>query len=155
MTSHTAMDLDQYLRLLEAYGADFERWPAEQRSSAERLVLQSEQARQARREAEVLDALLDQSSSPEPSDILRARVLGIPGQHHLSRTKSAPSSLGRAIAPALGLAAAALLGIAVGRFAYDPPAEQLRTTAVEMTSEDWNELTELAFATDLESEDWP
>jgi hypothetical protein len=59
------------------------------------------------------------------------------------------------LAPAAGLAAAALLGIAAGNFAYEPSTDPQSVGAAEMTSEDWDELTELAFASNLESEQWP
>jgi hypothetical protein len=155
MTRYPQMKLDRYLQLLEAYGADLKRWPPEDRPGAERLFEASEQARRAHREARALDGLLDQVLSAEPSDILKARIHRIPELAHRPGVRTASSSLRRIFAPMVGLAAAALLGIAVGSFAYEPPVGQQSVGTAEMTSEDWDELTELAFASNLDSEELP
>ena len=154
MTIHPQMDWHRYLLLLDAYGADFERWPPGDRPAAEELHAASEAARQTRREAQALDRLLDQSPSAEPSDVLKARIHRIPDLAPRPSHGTAPSTLRRTLAPWLALAAAALLGIATGSF-VEPSAEQPSASAAAMTSEDWDALTELAFASDLESEQWP
>ena len=153
MTPHPDMPFERYLELLDAYGANFDRWPAQERCAAERLVLESEQARQARRDAEGLDQLLAQAPSVEPSDILRARVADIPNHDRPRGIRR--SRWVRTVGPKLALAAAALLGIAAGTFSYESPRAEVSADATDMTTEDWEQLTELAFATHLDSEEWP
>lgn len=154
MTPQRDKPFERYLELLDVYGADFERWPVEERAAAEQLVLESEEARSARREAEGLDELLDQAPAVDPSDILKARVHDIPNRVRPAGTRQRSGWL-RRLGPTLALAAAALLGVAAGNLTYDSPGERVSVDPAEMTSEDWEELTELAFATHLDSEDWP
>jgi hypothetical protein len=154
MTTQRPMDHQRYLELLQSYGANFERWPTEERAAARRLWLASRDAQQARREAEALDQWLDQSPALEPSEELKARILEIPERHHaLHPLFWWPFAT--VLRPTLAFAAAALLGIATGSVAYQTPQSNTDDSAVAMTSEDWNELTELAFAAHLDSEEWP
>ncbi|WP_298722570.1 hypothetical protein [uncultured Ferrovibrio sp.] len=70
------MNLDRFAILIEAYGTDPRRWPADERAAAQALLAASTEAQRLLREAEALDALL---SSPlpaiEPSAALRARIM--------------------------------------------------------------------------------
>jgi hypothetical protein len=155
MTTHRDMGWERYLQLLEAYGADWDRWPANERTAAERLVLASEAARLAREQARALDELLDQAPSVEASNDLGARIHEIPRRAAQSGSPVPRRGWFGTVASGFALAAAALLGIAAGSFAYEPALEEVTATEAEMTAEDWDELTELAFAADLEGEDWP
>lgn len=157
MTSHRDLPFKRYLELLDTYGADLERWPAEERTPAKKLIVESAPARQARQEAETLDRLLNRAFSIEPSDVLKARIRAIPEGGRSSGASERPGFV-RILGPALALAAAALLGIAAGSLAYGLPGQDVdakRISGDDMTSDDWEELTDLAFAANLDSEDWP
>jgi hypothetical protein len=62
-------------QLLDAYGAAAERWPADERRAAERLLARSAAARARWQEAAALDRLLDAVPAATPSATLTARVL--------------------------------------------------------------------------------
>ncbi len=76
--------LARLAELLEAYGADPARWPAEEREAALALLALSPEARRRRDEAARLDALLDRVAA-EPGDVptaspaLRERVVAAAG----------------------------------------------------------------------------
>lgn len=76
------MNLDRFAILIEAYGTDPRRWPADERAAAQALLAASAEAQRLLREASPLDALL--SSPPpviEPSAMLRARILAQVAPH--------------------------------------------------------------------------
>lgn len=54
------MTLDDFTRLLDTYGADLRRWPAQERVAAGRLIATSERARRLQADAQKLDQLLAQ-----------------------------------------------------------------------------------------------
>ena len=56
------MNTQDFMRLLEIYGADLDRWPATERAEALRLVEDSEPARLAIAEAHAVDRLLIQAA---------------------------------------------------------------------------------------------
>ena len=58
------MGLDRFRELMEAYGADPQRWPANERAGAETLLAQNADAVTLRRRAASLDALLDSATVP-------------------------------------------------------------------------------------------
>ncbi len=69
-------DLTRLERVLEAYGAEPERWPADERAGLEALLAQSGRARDLRDAAARLDALLDAAGDvPPPGPELADRVL--------------------------------------------------------------------------------
>ncbi len=71
------MNLERFTELLDAYGADLDRWPANEQIAATALLTDRPDARQAQRRAAAVDTLLLRTSLPdlEPSDALRQRVL--------------------------------------------------------------------------------
>src|SRR5262245_13525280 len=69
------MTLQQLQQLLDAYGANPERWPAEERATALALLAHSTAARAQRNEAARLDALLDLAPVALPSAELAAQIL--------------------------------------------------------------------------------
>ncbi|MEY4580322.1 MAG: hypothetical protein RL701_5025 [Pseudomonadota bacterium] len=75
------VDLARFAQLLDAYGADTERWPEAERASAMQLLTVDEQARTLQRQALEFDALLDAAPAFEAAPSLRARVLEIPIRH--------------------------------------------------------------------------
>lgn len=75
MTSSAPMPLARLRALVDAYGANPDRWPADERAAAERLLSTSPEARRYRDAAAGLDALLDLAREPEPPVALRERIL--------------------------------------------------------------------------------
>lgn len=72
------MTLTRLRELVDAYGADPQRWPASERGPAEQLIRQDAEAARALAEAEPLDAWLNTYEVLEPPARLRARVLEVP-----------------------------------------------------------------------------
>lgn len=105
MRKEDPMDRERFVELLDAYGADFDRWPADVRAVGAAYA-QAPAAAALITEARALDLVLDAArGSDEPSPALAARVLA-----------SAP----RAQRPAFdrramfALAACAVFGVALG-----------------------------------------
>lgn len=91
------MSLERFRKLLDCYGAESARWPAEEREAALLLAEASKEARRLREDARRLDFFLDRSVSPRPSAELIGRVMsGIP-----SRRASSEKRWGSGIAAAL------------------------------------------------------
>jgi hypothetical protein len=62
--SNTGMSLADFERLLEVYGGDRTRWPAEERAAAAQLAVRDEKARRVLAEAEALDRVLERAPLP-------------------------------------------------------------------------------------------
>jgi len=62
--SNTGMTLAEFARLLDVYGGDRTRWPAEARAAAAHLVARDAGARRLLAEAEALDRLLERAPLP-------------------------------------------------------------------------------------------
>lgn len=76
MTKEERMDRERFAGLVEAYGADFRRWPAETRASAAAFAAQDADASALMAEARALDATLDVVRDVEPpTEGLAARIL--------------------------------------------------------------------------------
>ncbi len=71
----SVMTLQRLQQLLEAYGANPERWPLEERAAAVALLARSTEARAKQAEAARLDTLLDLAPVVQPSEELAARIL--------------------------------------------------------------------------------
>ncbi len=110
------MDLARLLELLDAYGADPRRWPAGERAAAEALIAESAEAANLREDAAALDMLMDLSAAPAPSPELMVQVLAA---REPSGWLSVLWPFGPAWQPATAMAAAAVLGIAIGIAAPD------------------------------------
>lgn len=114
------VDLDRFLELVDAYGAEPGRWPERERAGALALLATSPEARAACREAAKLDGLLDELPAYRPSAVVAARILATVPAAQVRRGGPLTAfwrSLwpsGPIWRPAGGLAAAALLGLAVG-----------------------------------------
>jgi len=63
-TSSTSMTLADFERLLDVYGGDRTRWPAEARAAAAQLVARDAKARRTLAEAESLDRVLERAPLP-------------------------------------------------------------------------------------------
>jgi hypothetical protein len=99
------MDRERFNHLLEAYGGDFRRWPAEERAGAAVFVAQDVEATAALKEAQALDRVFDQANA-EPGDTsqLAARILA-------QAPRAQPWLDRRAM---LALAACAVFGVVLG-----------------------------------------
>lgn len=111
-----AMDRERFLHLLEAYGGDLRRWPAETRAPAAAYAAQDAEAAAALAEARALDRALDAGRhGAEPSAALAARVLA-----------QAPRAAALDRRALFALAACAVFGIVIGYsggLLAPPPAE--------------------------------
>lgn len=94
------MNAERLSAILETYGADPKRWPAEERAAAEALLATGVGA-EALAEARALDALLAEDDAGAPSDLLMARL-----------KRAAPRAVSWRAAGAL--AACAVLGLVLG-----------------------------------------
>ncbi len=101
------MDLQRFRWLLDAYGADLERWPEAERDAARALLIRSPEAAEARRETAELDRLMWQPG-PAPSTASIERVV--------ARVAAAAGGVRRtALWPQVALLAGmAVLGFAAG-----------------------------------------
>jgi hypothetical protein len=97
------MNETRLLELVDAYGADPERWPAGERAAALASLARSGAARAALAEATELDRLLDVAPAPAPTPDLATRVLA----RAPTAAVRVPRPLRRFIATALPVAAAA------------------------------------------------
>lgn len=154
MSQHTNMDLEHFTALLDTHGANLGRWPADSQISAKRFLLGSPLAQRAHAEAVALDALLDRIPSVELSPALHARVLEIPIRHGDGRENVVWWPFQSFWRPALAMAAAAALGLATGQLTRTD-ATSLSDSSASLTSEDWESLSDLAFATPIDAEDSP
>ncbi len=114
------MTLDQFLKMLDLYGADLTRWPAAKRAAAADLVSRSAEARRALDEAGEFDRLLDLVDDPvRPDQIERslAGALARIGRPAPRRTFAAALAFWAPRATAL--AAAAVVGFVVGSAVLD------------------------------------
>lgn len=96
------MDAERFAALVAAYGAEPDRWPEGERAQALRFRLADPQAALPILDAErALDALLASAPAPEPQARLVSAIL--------AQAPRRPS-----LAPAVSLAACALLGVTLG-----------------------------------------
>jgi hypothetical protein len=110
--THAPLTLQRFLELVEAYGGELSRWPAAEREAAAALVRVSEPARAALAAEAELDQVLTRFASPDLSPALARRLNEIPIR--APQAKRARWPFQRVWAPALGWAAAAALGVALG-----------------------------------------
>ena len=100
--------LARFEGLLDAYGAEPRRWPADRRAAAEALLARSSEARALQAAARRLDALLDAApAEPAPAHLIGRVIAAAP----------APRRTGRFagwLKPAAGIAFAAVLGLGLG-----------------------------------------
>ena len=111
--NHAPLTQSRFQALLEAYGARPEHWPEGERSAAIELLETSESARILAREQHALDAWLSLSIVPAIPTELIQRLHAIPerqGKLLLARRLRVRAFL----VPALGWAAAAVVGIWLG-----------------------------------------
>ena len=113
-TPGAPMTLTRLRALLDAYGANAERWPPAERERAVALLAESSQARALQAATARMDALLDTVAAPQPSpELVRRALAGAPMPRRL-RPRAGPRRL-MAVAAVLAAAAAVLIWLLPGR----------------------------------------
>lgn len=145
------LSLERFQRLLAAYGARRELWPAAERPAAEGLLEMSSEARALLSREEDLDTGLTALAAltPELSAGLSRKLAEIPLR---SARKSWAWPFGRVWVPAAAWAAAAMFGIAIGTLTSEsqPATSELALETAQSQSEELvvdaanDEMTELA-----------
>jgi len=119
MDDRPQMSPERLRALLDAYGANPERWPPQEREAARTLLAQSPEARRWQDAGAQLDALLDRAPASIASPVLLERIVAAlpePGNTEVS-TRVAPARrrrharVWRYAGAALPLAAAAALAL--------------------------------------------
>ena len=139
---------DRFRALVETYGANPDRWPADERHAMGDPFAESGDPRAWLSEQRRLDEALDGAGDIVPSPTLLRRVAEIP----LRQPAASPAWMGWPLgrlrnALALGAAVAAM-GVGVGITMPDLGAE-------DDGSSDWDELSSLAFGVDMSEEALP
>ncbi len=119
MNSKREVTVSRFGEILDAYGAEPQRWPVAEREAALALLARSAPARQQQASAAALDAFLDRADVPAPSADLKSRALAAgaantakAGQAHATEGRPKIVSRrpwGQALGMAAPLAAAAML----------------------------------------------
>jgi hypothetical protein len=122
-----SMSMDEFDRLLGAWGADPRRWPDDRRKDAEALLSGSDAARQRLAEEQAFDTLLAHPPAAVPSDALVEAVMAIPRTARQERRAGRGWSLNlfAALPRFAGLAAAAVLGFYIGTTSLFEPAQSM------------------------------
>lgn len=162
------MTLERLREIVEAYGASPARWPQAERSMAEALASSSEEARTLVAEAARFDALLDMAPAEAPSAALTERLMAArpravtplaPVQHEAGKgflrgLFDAIWPYGSAVFPAGTLAAALVMGVALGS-ASDISLSVSGTAVTASTETETGEgLIALAMADQAWPEEW-
>ena len=112
------MGLDRFRELLEAYGAEPRRWPANERAMAQALLGENPQARDIRAKAATIDALLDRNAPLAPpiidAEILIGQITDKPQAQVLAFRPTRRPATGSFWLKVGSLAAAAMIGFLVG-----------------------------------------
>jgi hypothetical protein len=139
MTSRS-MSPERLRALLEAYGANFERWPEDEVEAARTLLELSEPLRALVREQAELDRYLSELDLSALPPELERRLLAIPERSPRARPSWPFSSLW---APAVGWAAAAVLGLLLGVLSAE---EEAREAAAQLEDSELVALSTGAFS---------
>ncbi len=158
MKGTSPMDLARFEQLLDQHGADVARFPERERSAASALLAADPRARRLLAQAEALERGLQSMTTPEPSAALRRAVAEIPLRH----PQPAPAAAAFGWLPlrsAWALAASAALMLALGALSGALASDldlslQAEATQLALEPEDdaLTELSELAFAAELDEE---
>lgn len=100
--------------LIEAYGADESRWPADERAAAAAISRGCPKLQALLSQAETVDAFLAELPEPIPSPALRVALKEIPEHRALHDWLAVLWPFGAIWRPAAGLAMALVVGIFVG-----------------------------------------
>jgi hypothetical protein len=112
------MGLDRFRELLDAYGAEPRRWPANERAMAEALFAQNPRARDLRAKAATIDALLDRTAPLAPpiidAEILIGQITAMPQSQVVAFRPAQRPAAGNFWLKVGSLAAAAVIGFLLG-----------------------------------------
>lgn len=122
---NTRMTLERFAEIVDAYGASPDRWPADERASAEALMAEAPAARVLVAEAARLDLMLDGAPVEAPSTALVERLMAArpraavptpaPQKRKIFRGLiEAVWPYGSPAVPTGALAASIMLGVALG-----------------------------------------
>jgi len=144
-TKQPELSLDRFSALVEAYGADFDRFPPSERAQARALALRSRDAQRLLEAARAFDGLLASARDNLPTVALESVLDRIPERYTQERRgvrllpfRSRPQA-------ALAAAAAVLLGLLSGQLAGDGGSEPFSNVdTVEQA-----DIASLTFADDL------
>jgi hypothetical protein len=132
------MTMEEFTSLLDAWGADSSRWPADRRAEADALLARSDEARRLLADEAAFDALLAAAPALAPNTALLDSVMAIPAGNRQER-KAGRWRFG--FAPALprfaGLAAAALLGFYIGTTSLFQPAQSMAADSETVNISDY------------------
>jgi hypothetical protein len=104
MKEGRTMDRERFEHLLDAYGADFRRWPVDERAPGEAYAAESAAAAALLAEARALDGALSLAGDAPDASALVARILtSVPRRRAGFDTRAA-----------LALAACAVFGVVLG-----------------------------------------
>lgn len=141
-TREPELSMERFEALVEAYGADLERFPKLERAGARALVVRSSEARRMLEAARALDQLLASARADlplAPSARLRAQLASIPDRHPAASARERASVLPFRTRTRAWLAAAAALALGV-----------LSSRATEdVSDEEPGDVSDVAFADDL------
>ncbi|HMJ12821.1 MAG TPA: hypothetical protein VK524_15470 [Polyangiaceae bacterium] len=143
------LTLAEFHRLVAAYGADFQRWPAETRESARALLAVSAEARELASSEATLDEVLQHYDLPALDPAIERRLNEIP-LRTARRSRFRASSLW---APALAWTMAALFGVWLG--STYPDVQATEEPAVGSSAVNDDGLLELASGAFIELEEEP
>lgn len=104
---------ERFYRLLDAYGAHPERWPAADRAAAVRCLVDSDAARAAWRDADALDSSLDLLPGDAASPALASRVAALAAAPAPRTSRTVAGFVWRCIPYAAAAAIALIVGLAL------------------------------------------
>lgn len=141
----SAMNQARFSELLDAYGADLERWPAPERGPAQAWLSASPESRSLRLQAALLDDALDQYTLAPPAAALRQYLLGAAVVPRQRSWRESLAELWRDLggwhlaAPAFAasLALGAVLPLMLDESAVDLPDEDLIAAVQLMDELEW------------------
>jgi hypothetical protein len=152
-TKRPELSLERFSALVEAYGADFDRFPLHERSAAKALLLRSREAQQLLSAAQAFDGILAAARENLATPELEARLDDIPQRFVQERARPRLLPFRSRQQTVLAAAAAVLLGLVGERYVPQDVLEPSPTTsAVDSASLDGSEQTDIAsltFADDL------
>ena len=141
------MTLERLQELLQVHGGDPERWPEAERQQALALCERDPEAAVLYRSARVLDGLLSEALSPEPSAQLVRRVAEIPIRHPRAAPERMWWPFGGVVRTMLAAAFTLGLGVVTGLSTTPPQLAQVQQE--EDDEESWESFEQLAFGPEL------
>lgn len=143
------MNMDRFIDLLDAYGADLDHWPQNEQAAATTMLAARSDAREAQRRAAAVDALLLRATLPEiePSEALRQRVLSQVANLPAALVAPAPDwraqvvealallfPTGRRLPQFAAFAMALAIGVSAGFANFDLDAQDTDLVTVQIAS---------------------